>query len=135
MIAACLFEAGIAAAILISAFLWYPGYLLYAIAAAVILALILMPRAVRWRSTRLTIEDGKLRHETGILSKSSRTMELKKVQDVRVDQSFAQRLMGMGDLTVETAGESSRITMAGIDRPRRVADKILEIARSKNATA
>jgi hypothetical protein len=34
----------------------------------------------------------------------------------------------MGDISIETAGESSRLTMSGIDRPQVVADQILEAA-------
>jgi membrane protein YdbS with pleckstrin-like domain len=78
--------------------------------------------------TKLVVGPIRLRHESGILSKSSRTMELAKVQDVRVDQSFAQRLMGMGDISIETAGETSRLTMHAIDRPHAVADHILDAA-------
>ena len=55
-------------------------------------------------------------------------MEIKKVQDVRVDQSLGQRILGVGDISIETAGESSRLTMVSIDRPQAVADKILEAA-------
>ncbi len=60
-------------------------------------------------------------------------MELSKVQDVRFDQTLGQRIIGTGDLSVETAGETSRIVMASIDRPREVAEHILELSRSQRA--
>jgi len=78
--------------------------------------------------TTLTVSAGKLRYQSGFLSRSTRTMEIKKVQDVRVDQSLGQRILGVGDISIETAGESSRLTMVSIDRPQAVADKILEAA-------
>jgi hypothetical protein len=62
-------------------------------------------------------------------------MELRKVQDVRVDQTVTQRMLNTGDITVETAGESSRITMHSIDDPHHAAEHILELTRSRSANA
>ena len=53
--------------------------------------------------TTLTVGGGKLRYQSGVLSRSTRTMEIKKVQDVRVDQTLGQRMLGMGDISIETA--------------------------------
>ena len=85
-------------------------------------------RHLRLSFTTLTVSGGKLRYQSGVLSRSTRTMEIKKVQDVRVDQTLGQRMLGMGDISIETAGESSRLTMTGVDRPQAVADRILEAA-------
>lgn len=81
--------------------------------------------------TRLTIAGERLRYEAGVLSKTTRTMELAKVQDVRVDQTLAQRMLNLGSLSIETAGETSRMTIANIDAPNDVAETILEAARQK----
>jgi uncharacterized membrane protein YdbT with pleckstrin-like domain len=78
--------------------------------------------------TTLTVGGGKLRYQSGVLSRSTRTMEIKKVQDVRVDQTLGQRILGMGDISIETAGDSSRLTMRSIDRPQVAADYILDAA-------
>ena len=78
--------------------------------------------------TRLTVTTERLRYECGILSKATRTMELAKVQDVRVDQSLGQRLLSLGNLSIETAGETSRLTIANIDQPNQVAERILDAA-------
>jgi hypothetical protein len=50
------------------------------------------------------------------------------VQDVTVRQSVAQRIYGIGDLTIETAGETSRLTFPNIDSPQQVADQIIDIS-------
>ena len=78
--------------------------------------------------TKLTVTADRLRYESGILSKFTRTMELVKVQDVRVDQSLGQRLLNLGNLSIETAGETSRMTIGNIDGPNEVAERILEAA-------
>ncbi len=87
-------------------------------------------RHVRRRLTKLTILGDRLRYEAGLFSKTTRTMELSKVQDVRVDQTFGQRMLNIGDLSLETAGETSRIVMQSIDRPQEAADHILELSRA-----
>jgi membrane protein YdbS with pleckstrin-like domain len=87
-------------------------------------------RHLRRRTTCLDVQGDRLRYEAGLFSKTSRIMELAKVQDVRFDQSFGQRIINTGDLSLETAGESSRIVMPSIDRPKEVAEHILELART-----
>jgi uncharacterized membrane protein YdbT with pleckstrin-like domain len=76
----------------------------------------------------LTIGGGKLRYQTGMLSKTTRTMDLVKIQDVRVSQSLTQRILGVGSIYIETAGETGGLSMANIDQPQTVAEYILEIA-------
>lgn len=88
-------------------------------------------RHIRRRLSKITITGDKLRYETGLFSKSTRSVELVKVQDVRVDQTFWQRIFNVGDLSLETAGGSSRIEMDQIDRPQDAADHILEMARAQ----
>ncbi len=92
--------------------------------------LILAVRHMRRRLIKLTILDDRLRYESGVMSKSTRTMELTKIQDVRVDQTLGQRMLDIGDLSLETAGESSRIVMRSIDRPHEASDRILALSRA-----
>jgi membrane protein YdbS with pleckstrin-like domain len=88
-------------------------------------------RHLRRRLVKLTVMGDRLRYESGLFSKTTRTIELAKVQDVRVDQSLGQRMADIGDLSLETAGGTSRIEMDSIDRPQDVADRILELARAQ----
>jgi len=77
-----------------------------------------------------TVTSDRLRSESGILSKSTRTLMLERVQDVGVTQSLGQRLVGVGDIWIETAGASSRVVLANIDSPQRIADMLLDAARA-----
>ncbi len=99
--------------------------------AVVLLILWTATRHMRRLTAKLTITVDKLRYETGMLSRSTRTIQLAKVQDVRVDQSVGQRIFGVGSLSIETAGESSRLTVHDIDRPQQIADEIMN--RSEHA--
>jgi len=89
-------------------------------------------RHLRRRLTKLTVQDDRLRFEAGLFSKTTRTIELAKVQDVRVDQTLGQRMLNIGDLSLETAGGTSRIVMQSIDRPQEAADHILELSRAQH---
>jgi len=91
----------------------------------VLLAIWPARRHARRQFTKATIAGDKLRYEVGVLSKSTRNISLPKVQDARVDQSVTQRMFNVGNLSIETAGEASRLTIHNIDRPQVVADQIL----------
>jgi uncharacterized membrane protein YdbT with pleckstrin-like domain len=122
----------VAAAVIAAAVAWRVWLPEYAWLPAVPLVLLLWPaqRHVRRGFTKMSITGDKLRYESGFLSKSTRTIQLTKVQDVRVDQTLGQRMFGVGDLSIETAGETSRLTVANIDGPQEVADAIIEAAQS-----
>ena len=87
-------------------------------------------RHIRLHFIRLSLGSGQIRYETGVLSRTTRTIELTKVQDVRVDQSLGQRILGTGDLSLESAGESGLFTIRNIDNPQKVADQILSAKRA-----
>jgi uncharacterized membrane protein YdbT with pleckstrin-like domain len=81
------------------------------------------------RMTRLTILDDKLIFETGFLTKTTRTILISRIQDLTVSQRLSQRMFGIGDLSIETAGETSRLTIPQIDRPQDVVDHIHALAQ------
>jgi uncharacterized membrane protein YdbT with pleckstrin-like domain len=76
----------------------------------------------------MTILDDRLRYETGLLSRTTRTILVSRVQDVTVRQRLGQRLFGLGDLSIETAGEASRLTISQVDRPQEIADRINQLS-------
>lgn len=103
----------------------YPNWL-----PALWLILFLWPikRHIQRQSVKLTIAGDKLRYETGMASKSTRLIQLPKVQDVRVVQSFMQRMLGVGDISIETAGENSRLVVHNLDAPQPLAEQITDLA-------
>jgi uncharacterized membrane protein YdbT with pleckstrin-like domain len=95
--------------------------------------LVLLWPAERWlrrRFTKVVVTDDRLRYEVGIMSRSTRNIHLSKVQDVRVDQRLAQRLWKVGNLSIETAGETSRLTIRNVDDPQALADNIMNRAQN-----
>jgi uncharacterized membrane protein YdbT with pleckstrin-like domain len=89
---------------------------------------------IQRQTVKVTITGDKLRYETGLLSKSTRIIQLPKVQDVRVVQSLGQRIFGVGDIAIETAGETSRLVVENIDNPRQLAEQITDASGQASAT-
>jgi uncharacterized membrane protein YdbT with pleckstrin-like domain len=85
-----------------------------------------LKRHLRNRLTKMTILDDRLRYESGLTTRTTRTILISRVQDVTVHQRIGQRLFGVGDVSIETAGGSSRETIHNIDRPQQIADHINE---------
>jgi uncharacterized membrane protein YdbT with pleckstrin-like domain len=83
-------------------------------------------RHLRRQTVKLTLAGDKLRYETGLASKSTRIIQLPKVQDVRVIQSIMQRILNVGDVSIETAGENSRLVVENLDGPRKLAEQLTD---------
>ncbi len=113
--------------------LYYTNWLMPRVSAWVLLVpslLLLWPLKyhLRNRFTQMLVAGDKLRYETGVLGRTKRVIQLSKVQDVRVVQTVTQRLLRLGDLSIETAGETSLLTIRNIDNPDAVTEEILRAA-------
>ena len=78
--------------------------------------------SLRLHSDHLTLE-------SGFLSRTRRTVDMAKIQDVTVSQTLGQRLLNTGDLTLESAGERGAMGIRNLDRPRVIADAILNSSK------
>ena len=72
-------------------------------------------RLIRRQAVKLTITGDKLRYESGFLATSTRIIQLPKVQDVRVNQSLLQRILGVGDLAIDLISRTASRRGKGID--------------------
>lgn len=75
------------------------------------------------KSVKITIENDTLIYEKGLLSKSHTEIGIDKIKTLKVQQSFMQRIMGVGDIEVYTAGDIPEIVAKGLPD----ADKIREL--------
>ena len=109
----------------------YPRYTPWLFAVPALLFLRTALRHLERRLVKLEILGDHLRWESGMVSKTIRNIELLKVQDVRVDQTFGQRMWNVGDLSLETAGQGSNVVMRSIDNPQSAAEHILGLAKAQ----
>lgn len=103
--------------------------ILYLLAPVVVFSMLTSVAVLALNLTRLTIAPPQLNFESGLLTKTQRSFDLARIQDVRVEQSLAERMFGVGTISIETASAGGAIRMERIDSPKKVADQILAAAR------
>ncbi len=81
------------------------------------------------RMISLRFHDDHLTLETGFLSRTQRTLDTAKIQDVTVQQSFGQRIIGTGELRFEDSGQSGGMTIRNLDSPRELAADIISSSK------
>lgn len=87
----------------------------------------------RQKLSRYTLTPDKLEIDSGLISRTTTSIPLARVQDVTVKSTVTQRLLGLGDIIVDNAGtDGDRIVFANIDRPRKYADILLEQVQKKS---
>lgn len=98
--------------------------------AAVVVAVLLLAwpiaRHLKRQRVRCWLEGGQLRYESGLFTSTVKTIQVANIQDVTVRRSLAQRIWGLGDLRIETAGKSSALEISNVEEPQKSADQILD---------
>jgi uncharacterized membrane protein len=100
------------------------GWLITAIALfyQIVMFLIVM---VRLQSTIYTITNQRVMIERGMLSKSLNEIDLRYIDDTQFFQSFADRLLGIGNVTLISSDKAFPTTMLhGIAKPREIREMI-----------
>jgi hypothetical protein len=71
------------------------------------------------KSVRYRISNYRIDFERGIFGKRIDTLELWHVEDIRFDQSFVDRMLGIGNITVISHDDTTpKLTMIGLPNPR-----------------
>jgi membrane protein YdbS with pleckstrin-like domain len=83
-------------------------------------------RHIQLQNTIYILTTTKIEIETGVFSKSSRNIPLRHVLDVLVSETFKERLIGIGDILIDTASSESKMKLDNINEPRKYADMILD---------
>jgi len=81
-------------------------------------------RVIRRRNTLFVLTTDRLLYRSGIISKHGKEIPLERVNDIAFHQSVFERLIGTGDLSIESAGAQSRETFGDIPKPSSVQNEI-----------
>lgn len=76
------------------------------------------------KSSKLSITDHEIHHEKGLLSKEHSEVSISSVRTVKVKQSFFNRIFGVGDIEIYTAGDNPEINVKGLPDPNKVRELI-----------
>jgi uncharacterized membrane protein YdbT with pleckstrin-like domain len=104
------------------------------VAVALAWAVWLGARLVSWQTTHFLVTSDRLVFRSGILAKHTRDIPLEKVNDLASSQSFFERMIGAGDLIIESAGERGQETFSDIPHPDAVQQEIyrqMEVNQSR----
>ena len=96
------------------------------------LSLLLIPAYyhLRQKMVLYTLTDAKVSIDEGLISRTTRNVPLRIIQDVTVSANFFQRLLGFGDLEIENANEADgRILLKNINSPNDAAETLMKQMR------
>jgi uncharacterized membrane protein YdbT with pleckstrin-like domain len=87
-------------------------------------ALWLLGRYMRWISTNFVITSQRLIFRQGIIAKTGIEIPLERVNNVNFSQGIFERMLGAGDLLIESGGEDGQQRFTDIRRPDEVQNLI-----------
>src|SRR5918992_4916572 len=72
---------------------------------------------LRWRFTMFVLTSDRLITRHGIIAKHSKEIPLERINDVAFSQSVLERVLGAGDLLIESAGARGQTRIANVRKP------------------
>ena len=94
------------------------------LALLVITAIWLLIRYLNWLTTNFVITSNRLIFRHGIIGKSGIEIPLERVNNVNFNQSVFERILGAGDLLIESGGEDGQQRFTDIRHPAQVQNLI-----------
>jgi uncharacterized membrane protein YdbT with pleckstrin-like domain len=119
------FTAVLIIAALVAEFVLHVDYLALAIVAVLAVCVIWLLRVyVKWTTTNFVVTTERLIHREGVVAKKGIEIPLDRVQTIKFNQSVFERMLGAGDLVIESAGETGQNLFSDIRRPSTVQNVI-----------
>lgn len=84
----------------------------------------LVGRYAKWATTNFVITSDRLIFRQGVIAKSGIEIPLERVNNVNFNQSIFERILGAGDLLIESGGEDGRSRFTDIRHPEKVQNLI-----------
>jgi len=112
--------------------------LLIASLAALLVVLSAVWGVLQWRATLYRVEGGAFHLKRGVLARSERSLPLERIQGVNTVQGVVQRLLGVVEVKVETAGGGGEpeVSLSALTRPEaeRLREELTRARRGGAAT-
>lgn len=78
----------------------------------------------QWATTNFVVTSDRLIFRSGVFAKSGVEIPLERVNTVHFDQSIFERMIGAGDLVIESGGEDGQSKFTDVRQPDRVQKEI-----------
>jgi uncharacterized membrane protein YdbT with pleckstrin-like domain len=89
--------------------------------------------ALRWLTTTYELTNHRLRLRQGILSRSGRDFPLIRISDVSFSHGLVDRMLGCGQLVVESAGEHGQLVLTEIPQVEKVQSILFQLVEEEQA--
>jgi uncharacterized membrane protein YdbT with pleckstrin-like domain len=83
-----------------------------------------------WKTTHYVFTNERVLLQTGVFSRNRRDIPVNRINDHSMSQSFVERLLGCGTLTIESAGERGQSMLTDIPKIERVQTSLYEIVEA-----
>jgi len=107
-----------------------------ALALVVVALIFFLRRYAEWFTTDFVLTTDRLIYRKGILSRQGKEIPLERLNDVSYSQSIFQRILGAGDLLVESGGERGQSQFGHFADPQGIQNEIhraIEAAAARDA--
>ena len=88
---------------------------------------------LRWQTTTYELTTRRLRLREGILARSGRDFPLIRISDVSFSHGLIDRLLGCGQLVVESAGEHGQLVLTEIPEVEKVQAILFQLVEDEHA--
>lgn len=111
----------------------YWDVLRIAVAALVVFCLLwFVLRYAKWVTTNFVVTTDRLVYRVGVVAKSGIEIPLERVNTVFFNQSVFERMLGAGDLSIESGGETGKQSFSDIRKPSLVQNEIYKQMEANN---
>jgi uncharacterized membrane protein YdbT with pleckstrin-like domain len=90
-----------------------------------------LPGIIGWLTSHFVVTSERVIHRSGWISKNQKDIPLDRIQNVAFKQSVFERMIGAGDLNLESAGEESDTTFTDVRHPEHV-QKTIYVVREQD---
>ena len=87
---------------------------------------------LNWQFTQFVLTSDRLITRTGVISKRSKEIPLERINDVSFSQGVFERMVGAGDLMIESAGERGQTLISNVAKPEEVQLTIYKETEANN---
>jgi uncharacterized membrane protein YdbT with pleckstrin-like domain len=81
---------------------------------------------IAWATSNFAVTSDRIIHREGFIAKHTMEIPLEAINDVRFHQSILERIVGAGDLTIQSASEFGRNVFANVRHPESVQKTIYQ---------
>jgi uncharacterized membrane protein YdbT with pleckstrin-like domain len=113
------------------------AWILFPVLALAVVALLwFLGRYAKWITTNFVLTSDRLIYRSGVASRQGREIPLERLNDVSFHQSLLQRMLGAGDLLVESGGERGQEQFGSFAHPQDTQNEVhraIEAASARDA--